>query len=330
MVRMVRARYAALLLMPLWLLSAVAQKTSSTKFPGEITIGVHTFIDVGPPNDFYQIYILRASSHGADVERLTVTPAGTVCIQPPTVERATAHLDQSLPALLQGKNPCLIPEKALEKERARCKHCPVFSGADVNMQVQCGQATRTLRMDILDRDMFDPDPNTPPNTSQTMALLNKLDGVLGRGVLQRPMFDLSTHTSTKAHSEAIDELREGKFDALFKGDPDKPSQLYMESQKAYPAPTITLVSVSPIAPISPKFSPYPPIARLTHVEGLVRFGLKVSSIGTSSDIRFLSGPAMLKAYTIAAISKWKFSPAAAGKNIRGTIDFALNCPTAVH
>ncbi len=127
----------------------------------------------------------------------------------------------------------------------------------------------------------------------------------------------------------MNELREGKFDALFKGDPDKPSQLYMESQKVYPAPTITLVSVSPIAPISPKFPPYPPIARLVRVQGKVTFRLVVADSGKPSDVVALAGPKMLQAYTEHAISGWTFPQSAVGKTIEGTLDFDLNCPDLV-
>jgi TonB family protein len=326
---MIRWRDAVPLLIFLVCLRGFGQKEQSgTNFPSEVIIGRHTFIDVGPPNDFYEVYVLRASGHGTSVERLTITPAGQACIQPPTVERTSTDLNQSLPGLLRGNNPCLIPEKELTQERKRCKNCIVFSGAEVNMQVQCGQSTRTLRMDILDRDMFDPDPHTPPNTSQTMALLNKLDGVLGGGVLQRPMFSLSTIPSTKARSEALEELSDGRFDSLFKGDPDKPSALYAEAQAPHPAPTISILSISPIAPLASIFPPYPPIARLARIEGKVNFKLLVTTSGNSSDVEIVDGPKMLEAFTRDAISKWTFPPAAAGKTIDGTLSFELHCPVA--
>jgi Gram-negative bacterial TonB protein C-terminal len=302
-------------------------RQSDTKFPNEIILGVHTFIDVGPPNDFYEVYVLRSSGQGTSIERLTVTPAGQACIQPPTVERATAKLDQSIPELLHGKNPCLIPEKELEQERTRCKNCLVFSGADVNMQVQCGPTMRTLRIDVLDKDMFDPSPHTPENTSQTMELLNKLDSTLGGGVMQRPMFSLSTMPSTEAHSEAIEQLRDGKFDSLFRDAPDKPSTLFTEAQIAPPVPSILLLSISPIPPITPNLPLYPPIARLARVEGKLVFKLVVTNSGTASDVTVLNGPKMLAASVVSAVSKWTFPQTAAGKVIEGTIDFELNCPS---
>lgn len=59
------------------------------------------------------------------------------------------------------------------------------------MQVQCGDQNRDIRMDVLDRDMFDPHPNTPQHTSWTMALLRRLDATLGGNVLDEPAFSVS-------------------------------------------------------------------------------------------------------------------------------------------
>lgn len=328
MIQMIRWIQTVSLILSLSAFCAFGQKISDGKFPEEIIVGRHTFIDVGPPNDFYEVYILRSSGSDTSVERLTVIPSGEACIQPPTVERAAEKLSQSLSDLLHSENPCSIPEKDLTRERKRCKNCMVFSGAEVNVQVQCGQSTRTLRMEILDRDMFDRSPHTPPNTSQTMELLNKLDGALGGGgVLQRPMFSLSTIPSTKIHSDALEQLRDGRFDSLFKGDPDKPSALYAEAQIPAPTPTISLVDISPVRPISPEFPLYPPIARLAHVEGRVTFELAVTNSGNSSDVTILNGPKMLEAFVISTVSKWTFPPTASGKTVQGTIDFDLNCPT---
>jgi hypothetical protein len=59
------------------------------------------------------------------------------------------------------------------------------------MQVGCGGEGRRIRMDILDRDMFDPHPATPERTSWTMTLLGWLDELLGSAVMDRPVFTLS-------------------------------------------------------------------------------------------------------------------------------------------
>src|SRR5580658_5863498 len=60
--------------------------------PDQFLIARHTFIDVGPPNDFYEIISVRGTSTGTTVEKITLTPAGDACIQPPTIEMATSAI----------------------------------------------------------------------------------------------------------------------------------------------------------------------------------------------------------------------------------------------
>ena len=129
--------------------------------PGGFLIARHTFIDVGPPNDFYEIISVRGTSTGTAVERVTLTPAGDACIQRPTVEVAVSSIPDPVGVLLEGCNPCAIPDKSLRKELKRRKHGLVFSGAEISMHVQCGRKERIIRADILDRDMFDPKAATP-------------------------------------------------------------------------------------------------------------------------------------------------------------------------
>jgi hypothetical protein len=59
------------------------------------------------------------------------------------------------------------------------------------MAVQCGDQTRLIRMDILDRDMFDPAPKTPGHTSWTMTLMGRLDQTVGHSVMEPPVFALA-------------------------------------------------------------------------------------------------------------------------------------------
>lgn len=97
----------------------------------EFVVGRHSFIDIGPPLDFYEVFIVRPDSHGSAVERLTITPHGDACFVPAKVETASASINQPSKGLLGSKNPCRIPEKALQQERKRRKEGLVFSGADV-------------------------------------------------------------------------------------------------------------------------------------------------------------------------------------------------------
>ena len=59
---------------------------TDSSVPDRFLIGRHTFIDVGPPNDFYEIISVRGTSTGTTVERVTLIPPGDACIQPPKVE----------------------------------------------------------------------------------------------------------------------------------------------------------------------------------------------------------------------------------------------------
>ncbi len=164
--------------------------------PDRFLIARHTFIDVGPPNDFYEIISVRGTGSGTTIERVTLTPAGDACIQSPTVEMVSSAIPDTVSVVLEGRNPCVIPEKALRKELKRRKQGLVFSGAEISIHVQCGRKERIIRADVLDRDMFDPKAATPENTSWTMRLLTRLDKVFPSGVLDRPMFAVSTEPTS--------------------------------------------------------------------------------------------------------------------------------------
>ncbi len=265
--------------------------------PERFVLGRHTFIDIGPPFDFYEILSVHRNAKGTAVERITVTPPGHPCTQPAaSVEVGNASLAASISDLLAGSNPCSIPDRALRKELKRCKKCLVFSGAQITMSVQCGTQTRFLRMDILDRDMFDPVPNTPEHTSWTMALLGRLDQALGPGVLERPVFglDVGNGRPTQPLSPAVEDLRRGAFDALFKQAPDKPSELYLKAQNPPPLPTVTLTKMSPVRPISEALPGYPPLARMTGTSGVVSFTLEVAPDGTVKNFQLVDGHPLLR------------------------------------
>jgi hypothetical protein len=250
--------------------------------PNQFEIAQHTFFDFGPPNDFYELFFIRPTESGTSIERITLTPPGNACIQPATIETQSASIGESIATLLGGTNPCSIPEKELHRELKRCKKCLVFSGANVAMQVQCGGQTRAIRSDILDRDMFDPAANTPEHTSWTKRLLARLNQAIGPGVMERPIFPMSGPESSAAlgNSETLADVGSGKYNNLFQGAPDKPSDLYRAAQKRPPIPTVQLISISPIRPEVFAEPDYPPLARLAHIEGVVVFKADIEPNGT--------------------------------------------------
>jgi TonB family protein len=296
--------------------------------PDRFLIARHTFIDVGPPNDFYEIISVRGTGSGTTIERVTLTPVGDACIQSPTVEMVSSAIPGTVSVVLEGRNPCVIPEKALRKELKRRKEGLVFSGAEISMHVQCGRKEHIIRADVLDRDMFDPKAATPENTSWTMRLLTRLDKVFPSGVLDRPMFSVSTEPTrvTAPNADAARALGSGEYDRLFAGAPDRPSDLYRASQIPPPAPEVLLRSSEPFPPQKFVLPGYPPIARLARIEGAVVVTFQVDASGRVTNTQFESGHPMFRPTVTNAVSEWKFPKEAAGHRIKATIDFRANCP----
>ena len=198
--------------------------------PDQFLLGRRTFFDIGPPFEFYEIFSVHSAANGSTlVERIQVTPPGDVCTQPATVEVAAGSISESIADLLGGTNPCSIPEKDLRRELKRCKRCLVFSGADVVMQAKCGGESRRIRMDILDRDMFDPHPVTPEHTSWTIGLLGRLDRVLGSTIMDRPAFTLAEASQPPLMpqpSPLLEDLEKGALDTLFERGSQTSSELF--------------------------------------------------------------------------------------------------------
>lgn len=312
-------------------LRAKAQHPSSPSEPTYFEVGRHTFFDFGPPFNFYEIFIVRPTPSGTSIERITATPPGDACIQPAKVETASGVTHDSIGALL-GTNPCSIPEKELKRVLKRCKKCLVFSGANISIRVRCGTATRIIRSDILDKDMFDSAPNTPKHTSWTMVLLEKLDSVTGPGVMESPVFfnpDGKEPSSTEPDSEAIRALSSGMYDALFQGAPDKPSGLYRAAQQAVPTPTVELMGSAPLRPELYIQPTYPPIARAAHIEGTVTFTIDVGADGSATNFTTVDGHTMLREAVQKAVADWKFPKGNATQAIHASIQFKLNCPAAM-
>lgn len=299
--------------------------------PNQFEIGRRFHFDFGPPSNFYEVFIVRAADNGSSVERITVIPKGVdECVAPAEVQIASASLAESPEALLGSTNPCTIPEKALRREQERRKDSMVLSGANVLMRVQCGAQTRLIRSDILDRDMFEASPNTPQYTSWTMRLIERLEQAVGPGVIYKPRLWMpeGDKASVRApESPSIGPLSEGRFDALFPGAPDKPSDLYRAAQDRHPpAPSVRLLTSEPFQPevfVDPQ---YPSFVKFVRVEGVVSFKLQVDSDGTPTDLTFEDGKPLLQEAVRKAMSGWKFPKEAYNQQVRASIEFKMNCP----
>jgi Gram-negative bacterial TonB protein C-terminal len=300
--------------------------------PSQFEIGRRTFVDFGPPFDFYEIFIVRPSPGGTSVEKITLTPAADGCFVPAKLEFASGSISEPVATLFGTMNPCEIPEKALRHELKRRKKGLVFSGADVVMQIQCGGKTRLIRSGILDRDMFDPAPKTPEYTSWTMQLMKKLDRVTGPGVWDKRIFPILGGNKpvlgeAKADPPTLQELSEGKFDVLFAGDHDEPSDLFRASQKPPAIPTVRLLKSAPVNPTVFVSPAYPPLAKMARIEGLVTFRIKIGPDGDATDLAFENGNPVLRFAVKKSIASWRFRKADSNQQVEMTIDFMLNCPS---
>lgn len=296
------------------------------QLPESFAIGRDSYFDFGPPFNYYEIILVSTSSDGVSLQRALLTPRAA-CISPAKLEIENRELKTSMSDLLEGQNPCLIPEKDLRRERKRCKHCMNFSGVDVTMEIHCGEKSRVIRSDILDADLYDKSTKTPKYTSWTMRLLNEIDKALGPGVAEKPVFDLGGPEkepgSTSTDSFARD-LESGKYDHLFQGAQNKVSEIAIESHKPLTETTIELKNFE-VEPIQAALPQCPPIAKAANVEGLVEFSVTIDDDGRPSSIQFQAVHPMLRAAVENAVKTWRFPTSASGKTANFNMIFKTNC-----
>lgn len=293
--------------------------------PDQFVIGRNTFFDVGPPFNYFEVISVVPDGNATRISRILITPAGDTCTQSPQMEIKEVAVSQSVSELLAGNNPCSIPDRELHREQKRCKHCLTFSGADVVMRLQCNGVARHLRMDILDRDIYDhAHANTPAQTSWTMRLLARLDAALGPGAMQKPIFALGDPISPPSPQNALlRELAAGQFNDLFPHTTFTLSDVYKQAMNPPPQPSVQIVSADPM-PTSSEPPQYPPIARAAHVSGRVRFTAIVGTDGHPTRIQ-IEGHPLLKKSVEAAVSSWTYKDENAGTSLSGAIEFRNNC-----
>jgi hypothetical protein len=293
--------------------------------PNEFVIGRDTFFDFGPPFHYFEVIVVLPDERGVRVSRILVTPPGDACTQPAQIEVKETTISQTTSDLLQGNNPCLIPARELHKEQKRCKHCLTFSGADIAMRVQCSGVSRLLRMDILDRDIYDPlHAKTPVRASWTMRLLDRLDAALGPGPMDKPIFTTSDPIpSPSSETPLLHELAAGRFDELFPRTPVALSDLYRQVLHPIPPPSVYVVSSEP-TPSTSDAPQYPPLARSAHIGGRVQFTAEVGPDGHPTNIH-VEGHPLLKKSVEAAVAKWTYAKTGTGTAISGVIEFGNNC-----
>jgi TonB family protein len=303
-----------------------AAQRGNVSLPDSLVITRDTFWDFGPPFSYYDLIQIKNGSQGLALDQVLVTPHGEACMQPATVEERTVTLHRTMADLLQGRNPCAISERELHRELKRCKKCRGFSGVYVMMDASCGGTERILRMDILDRDIYDLRTQTPSNTSWTMSLLSQLNDVLGPGSEEKPIFQTEPAKPQKVpDTDLVRAIGDGKFDDLF-GAREGVSQIVREAGQAHPtAPSVEIESVAPIGPLSPKMPVYPQITILARMEGVVNVTFEISAQGKPHNIVVVDGPPMLQQSVIDGLSGWSFPQSAWGSSGRAAIRFRRNC-----
>ena len=314
------------LLLLLTLVCPVLARDKAAPQPQEFEVALHTFFDFGPPTDFYQIYFVRRADTGSSIERVTLTPPGGSCLQPAKVEVETASSSDSPEKLLGDTNPCAIPEKELHREVKRCKKCLVFSGAEVRLRVQCGDKSRIINTKILDRDIYDSRTKTPSHTSWSMQLMSSLDKSLGSSVSDRPVFATGDPPPTNPHeSSLLRDIGAAKYDSLFAGNPDKPSDVYRMAKAPIPEPEI-LITLNPEVPAENLVRPtYPPIARLAKIDGIVHVKFQIAQDGSTEAVTIEDGHPMLRPVTQQVVGKWKFAKGSGDREIQAAVSFKSNC-----
>ncbi len=308
--------------------SCTFSQTRDQNPPRQFVLGRHTYFDFGPPHDYYEIYLVKQAKKGSEVQRITLTPETNKCYAPAKTEFVERTSPLSVEELLSGTNPCRIPEKELTKERRRSKKGLIFSGANVALQIECGQTTRIIRADILDRDWFAENPDTPKNTSWTMKLLDRLDQLTGPTIMDKPAFgsvDPPGQPTDLADPITQQNLSSGKYDELFAVAPDKASVLYKESLITPPKPTVQLASSSPASPTVFKLPAYPRLPVLAVHEGSVSTTMSVDQQGNVSAIVIYQGSKLFEAAVRDVIKDWKFPPDPNVTQVTVTIEFKLNC-----
>ena len=303
-------------------------QNKSVAMPDSLAIARDSFWDFGPPFSYYDLIQITKTPDGLSLDQVLVTPHGQECLQPAKVEERSVVLHKTMSELLEGRNPCAIPEKDLHREVKRCKRCLVFSGVNVTMQANCGGAERHLRMNILDRDIYDSRTATPENTSWSMRVLTMLNDVLGPDSESQPMFQIGVaehHEVPK--TPLVNAIREGRYDSLFGEDPGVSKIVLAADRPPPPLPSVRVLSVTPYFPISTEPPGYPPIAIAARVEGVVHASFDLTAVGKTQTIVFENGPRlkMLQGAVSEAMSKWNFPQAAWGQTGKIAIEFALNC-----
>jgi Gram-negative bacterial TonB protein C-terminal len=271
----------------------------------------------------YEVFVLTPIENSSLIEKIVLTP--NECIDPTRVEYNAVSVSETGMDILGSKSPCAISEDEIARETRNRERRLWGPSTDV-LQVQCGNQTRVIPSDLLDKIMSRPVANAPKNLTWTTVLFQRMDEAIGSSAYDYPVPPLSKLANQPAgdsRSKTLREVREGKYDALFKGASERPSDLYRLSQPVPAHRAVELVSALPIQPETFVLPVYPQLARQARVWGAVSFRFDVNSDGVPANLTIESGPAMLREAVTSAVSGWRFPKGASGRQIQAAIGFGL-------
>jgi hypothetical protein len=110
----VNSKRALVIAIFVWSAGISVAQSKSVAMPDSLVIARDTFWDMGPPNEYYDLIQIAKTSDGLALDQVLITPHGQACLQPATVEERSLVLHKTMSELLEGKNPCAIPEKDLD------------------------------------------------------------------------------------------------------------------------------------------------------------------------------------------------------------------------
>src|SRR5271166_4822008 len=90
-------------------------QSKGAAMPDSLVIARDTIWDMGPPFDYYDLIQIAKTADGLSLDQVLVAPHGQACLQPATVEERSVTLHKTMSELLEGRNPCTIPEKDLHR-----------------------------------------------------------------------------------------------------------------------------------------------------------------------------------------------------------------------
>ena len=105
--------------------AAGRKKQPGAPLPAQLEIGRLTFFDFGPPNEYYEVLVVRPQEEGSSVQRIILSPPGDACLQPAKIETISSLLRESVASLLENENP------EIARRRVRFQRCPELRDSHV-------------------------------------------------------------------------------------------------------------------------------------------------------------------------------------------------------